>query len=199
MWVVKIGGSLNKNPLLPAWLELLAQLGGGRVTVVCGGGNFADEVRVSRSHWNFDHLPAHNMAILAMAQTAYLAHGVEPKLRLAVSESSIRQVLRAGHTALWLPLELLRDAPDADTAKAGSDSIALDLACKLNAEHLVLVKSCAIDPSASLADLGDAGVLDRRFVSGANSAGLPVDVVQCADLARMRALLHGDTKPVGTY
>ena len=29
MWVVKIGGSLNNDPVLPQWLELLAQLGGG--------------------------------------------------------------------------------------------------------------------------------------------------------------------------
>ena len=41
MWVVKIGGSLNNDPVLTQWLELLAQLGGGRVTLVCGGGGFA--------------------------------------------------------------------------------------------------------------------------------------------------------------
>ena len=40
MWVVKISGGLNKDPLLPFWLELMAQLGGGRVTIVCGGGSF---------------------------------------------------------------------------------------------------------------------------------------------------------------
>ena len=70
MWVVKLGGSLNGDPLLAQWLELLVQLGGGRVTVVCGGGGFADEVRRAQSHWHFDDVPAHNMAVLAMAQTA---------------------------------------------------------------------------------------------------------------------------------
>ena len=29
MWVVKLGGSLCSDPVLPQWLELLAQLGGG--------------------------------------------------------------------------------------------------------------------------------------------------------------------------
>jgi 5-(aminomethyl)-3-furanmethanol phosphate kinase len=199
MWVVKLGGSLNKDPILPQWLELMAQLGGGRVTIVCGGGNFAEEVRHSRTHWNFDHLPAHNMGVLAMAQTAYLAHGIEPKLRLAASEDGIRQVLRAGHTALWLPLELLRDGPSGDATNASSDSIALELACKLNAEHLVLVKSRVIDPQTSLADLGHEGVLDRRFALNALGAGLPIDIVHSDDLERMRALLHGDTKPIGAY
>ena len=75
MWVVKLGGSLNSDPVLPQWLELLAELGGGRVIVVCGGGAFADEVRRAQAHWHFDDLPAHNMAVLAMAQTAYLPTG----------------------------------------------------------------------------------------------------------------------------
>ena len=89
MWVVKLGGSLNSDPLLPQWLELLANLGGGRVTLVCGGGAFADEVRRAQSQWRFDDLPAHNMAVLAMAQTAYLAHGLQPELRLATSKADI--------------------------------------------------------------------------------------------------------------
>ncbi|OYY49208.1 MAG: aspartate kinase, partial [Polaromonas sp. 35-63-240] len=95
MWVVKISGSLNRDALLPLWLELMAQLGGGRVTIVCGGGSFAEEARLAHAHWRFDHnLPAHNMAVLAMAQAAYLALGLEPRLRLAVSEASVRQILR---------------------------------------------------------------------------------------------------------
>jgi len=193
MWVVKLGGSLNADPLLGQWLELLAQLGGGRVTVVCGGGNFADEVRRSQAHWQFDDLPAHNMAVLAMAQTAYLAHGLNPKLRPVSSEATLRQVLHGGHTALWLPFDQLREFPDAHTRwDNSSDSIALDLARMLNAERLVVVKSCAIDPAASLDQLSEAGVLDRRFPTLARGAAFPIDVVQGSELARMRALLLGD-------
>ena len=69
MWVVKLGGSLTADPLLPQWLELLAQLGGGRVTLVCGGGRFADEVRQRRRSGISTIVAAHNMAVLAMAQT----------------------------------------------------------------------------------------------------------------------------------
>ena len=91
MWVVKISGSLNRDPLLPLWLELMAQLGGGRVTIVCGGGSFAEEARHANVHWRFDHnLHVHNMAVLAMSQAAHLALGLEPKLCLAVSEASVR-------------------------------------------------------------------------------------------------------------
>ena len=69
MWVVKLGGSLTTDPLLPQWLDLLAQLGGGRVTRGrAAAARFADEVRRAQAHWRFDDLAAHNMAVLAMAQ-----------------------------------------------------------------------------------------------------------------------------------
>jgi aspartokinase-like uncharacterized kinase len=198
MWVVKLGGSLNSDPRLPDWLELLVQLGGGRVAVVCGGGSFADEVRRSQAHWRFDDLPAHNMAVLAMAQTTYLAQALNPRLHLTTSKDGIRKVLHGGHTALWLPLELMRSQADADTNwDVASDSIALDLARMLNAERLVVVKSCTIDPMASLVELVQAGILDRRFASLGSGASFPIDIVHRDDLPRMRSLLLADGRPTG--
>ncbi|MDE2396898.1 MAG: aspartate kinase, partial [Burkholderiales bacterium] len=87
MWVVKIGGSLNDDPLLRDWLALFAELGGGRVTLVCGGGAYAEEVRRAQRRWGFDDLAAHNMAVLAMMQSAYQAQGIEPRLQLATSQA----------------------------------------------------------------------------------------------------------------
>ncbi|MBC7733413.1 MAG: aspartate kinase [Bacteriovorax sp.] len=192
MWIVKIGGSLNSNPVLPAWLDLLAQCGGGRVTVVCGGGGFADEVRRAQAHWRFDDLSAHNMAVLAMAQTAHLMHGLNPALQLTRSKADIRRVLQAGGTALWLPYELQRDQADANTNwEVTSDSIALDLARRLNAERLVLVKSCQINPKASLAELAETGIVDPRFALLSDGAAFPIDIVHHDELGRVRALLLG--------
>jgi aspartokinase-like uncharacterized kinase len=192
MWVVKIGGSLNTHPMLPAWLDLLAQCGGGRVTVVCGGGGFADEVRRAQAHWQFNDLSAHNMAVLAMAQTAYLVHGLNPALQLTRSKADIRRVLHRGKTALWLPFELQRDLADANTNwEVTSDSIALDLARRLNAERLVVVKSCAIDPKASQAELAETGVVDRRFAALSQDAAFPIDIFHHDELGRMRSLLLG--------
>jgi 5-(aminomethyl)-3-furanmethanol phosphate kinase len=195
MWIVKIGGSLNSNPLLPAWLDLLAQCGGGRVTVVCGGGVFADEVRRAQRHWRLSDLSAHNMAVLAMAQTAYLMHGLSPALQLSRSHADIRRVLQTGGTALWLPFEMQRDQADANTNwEVSSDSIALELAQRLNAERLVVVKSCVIDPKASLAQLCEAGVVDARFAARSDGASFPIDVVHHDELGRVRALLLGDLR-----
>lgn len=196
MWVIKLGGSLNENPLLAQWLDLFVRLGGGRVALVCGGGRFADEVRRAQAHWRFDDLAAHNMAVLAMGQSAALALGLNPKLRLARNEAEIRRVLHGGHTALWLPLERLRDKADDSTQwDHSSDSIALDLARTLAAERMVVVKSCAIEPGASLAALSASGVLDGRFAQLAADASFPIDVIQRDELARVRAMLLGEGLP----
>ena len=195
MWVVKLGGSLIADPALPHWLELLAQLGGGRVTIVCGGGGLADEVRRMQALWQFNDLAAHNMAVLAMAQTGYQIHAMNPMLLLAARKSEISHVLHKGRAAIWLPFELQRDEPDGRTNwGATSDTIALDLARDLNAERLVLVKSCVIDPSHTLAQLGAAGVLDEGFDARARGAAFPIEIIDKSELTHMRSLLLGDPR-----
>ncbi len=195
MWVVKLGGSLIADPALPHWLELLAQLGGGRVTIVCGGGGLADEVRRMQALWQFNDLAAHNMAVLAMVQTGYQVHAMNPMLQLAARRAEIATVLHKGRAAIWLPFELQRDEPDGRTNwGATSDTIALDLARDLNAERLVLVKSCAIDPSHTLAQLGIAGVLDEGFSDRAHGAAFPIEIIDKSELAHMRSLLLGDPR-----
>src|SRR4051812_27734550 len=96
MWIVKLGGSLAHDARLPRWLQMLAELGGGRVVVVPGGAAFADAVRAAQQHWRFDDLTAHNMAVLAMAQTAHLLHALEPRLVLVSDEEAMRRAQHAG-------------------------------------------------------------------------------------------------------
>ncbi len=198
MWVVKLGGSLGLDPLLPEWLALLAQLGGGRVTVVCGGGRFAEEVNRAQAHWRFDDLAARHMAVLAMAQTACMARALQPALQLASRTVDIRHVLHGGHTALWLPLD--EPVPREDIGPPwddGADSLALDLATALNAERLVVVKSRPIAPDLSLAQLAETGVLDSGFANRAARAAFPIDLLHKADLGVTRAMLIGDGRWAG--
>jgi hypothetical protein len=135
------------------------------------------------------------MAVLAMVQLAYQFHALNPMLQLATSKTEIRRVLHKGKTAVWLPFELQRDKLEADTNwDATSDSIALDLARKLNAERLVLVKSCLVDPQLTMGQLGETGVVDRRFASLAGSAAFPIEILNKGELGRMRSLLLGDAR-----
>ena len=109
MWVVKLGGSLTRDRGLLDWLHMLAEYGGGRVTVVPGGAEFSEMVREVQQRWKFDDLAAHNMATLAMVQTALMLHSLEPRLVLAAQDSEIRRALHAGRPALWMPYTALRD------------------------------------------------------------------------------------------
>ena len=192
MWIVKLGGSLQRDALLPRWLELLAEHGAGRVVVVPGGGRFADQAREAQAWWRLDDLPAHNMAVLGMAQTAVMMQGLCPALQTASGDAALRAVLRAGRAALWLPLELLRARRDELTHwGVTSDSLALWLAERLGAERLLVVKSCVIEPGRTLEQLGEAGVLDAEFARRARAAGLPVELLERDALDRARERLRG--------
>lgn len=192
MWVVKLGGSLASDPVLQPWLALLAELGGGRVTVVGGGGGFADEARRLQGLWQFNDLAAHNMAVLAMVQTAYQLHALQPLLQPVARRADIPRALQGGRAALWLPYELQRSWPDATTHWGHtSDSIALDLARQLNAERLVVVKACEVDERQDLTALGRAGVVDSEFAARAAGAPFPINLLGKNELDGMRALLLG--------
>jgi len=196
MWVVKIGGSLYGDALLRPWLTMLAELGGGRVAIVCGGGEFADAVRRCQALWRFDELSAHNMAILAMSQGAYLLRALCPALQMTSAEAEIREVLHRGRTAVWSPAELLRERADADTNwEVSADSIALGLARRLNAERLLLIKSCSVDPAASLAELGRAGIVDARFAGDARDAAFPIEIASRDALDRVSGQLLAGSVP----
>ena len=120
---------------------------------------------------------------------------VDHPLQLAVRKADIANVLHKGRAAIWLPFELQRDAPDTRTNwGASSDTIALDLARELNAERLVVVKSCEIDASQSLSELGATGVLDENFEDRAQGAAFPIEIMDRSELPRMRALLLGEPR-----
>jgi len=192
MHVIKIGGSLGHDPLLPDWLQRLSALGGGRVAIVPGGGDFADQVRDHQAHWGFGDLPAHNMAVLAMAQFGLMLQGLCPALRPAADEDGIRAVLRAGGVAVWLPYGLLREQPDAMTSwDATSDSIAAWLCRRLAARRLVLVKSCQVEAGLAPEDYAYAGVVDRAFAHHARLAPYSIEILHKSALARMEQLLQG--------
>lgn len=196
MWVVKLGGSLSTDPALPEWLNGLSQLGGGRVTIVAGGGGLADEVRRLQAHWQFDDLAAHNMAVLAMAQNAHMMQSLAPALQLVTHEGEIPQVMRRGKTAIWAPMGLLRDAPDDITHwDTTSDSLALRLAQHLNAECLLIVKSCPV-ADVPLQQLVLEGVLDASFATRAQGTAFPIEVLHSSQWPRARAMLLGEAHPL---
>jgi 5-(aminomethyl)-3-furanmethanol phosphate kinase len=190
-WVVKLGGSLTTSSELPAWLRMLADDGAGRVIVVAGGGAFADVARQMQSRWRIDDVAAHNMAVLGMVQSAHLLRSIEPRLVPASGDGALLEVLRQGRVALWMPYEAMREQRDELTSwDVTSDSLALRLAGRLHAQRLVVVKSCKVAPALDLQAFSATGVLDRRFGTWAAEATFPIDVVESAAVAAVRAQLH---------
>lgn len=190
MWVVKLGGSLDRDPALRTWLAMLAECGGGRIAIVPGGGRFADAARAAQAHWGVDDVAAHNMAVLGMAQTAQLMKGLNPALECADSAAAVREVLRRGELAVWMPFELLRGAADALTSwEVSADSLALWLAGELGAARVVLVKSCAVPPRAGADELAARGIVDRRFPAFARAAACRIDVLGRDAVDRLRGEL----------
>ncbi|SAK69524.1 Amino acid kinase family protein [Caballeronia hypogeia] len=187
MWVVKIGGSLSHDPALREWLTRLWEVGGGRVVIVPGGGDFADAVRAYQREWRFDDLAAHNMCLLAMAQYAILMQGVVPELVLASNENRIRRALRDGRVAVWVPTDLMRTTPDSMTNwDTTSDSLAAWLSTSLNAERLMIVKSCDVQGNESLEALAARGIVDRRFPGYVRDANYLVEIFSKSDASIMR-------------
>lgn len=194
--VVKLGGSLHRDALLRDWLQMLAVAGRGRVVIVPGGGSFADEVRAHQARWRFDDLTAHNMAVLAMMQSALLMKSLADGLALAASPGAIERVLQDDRVAIWLPTRWLRRQPDDMTHwGATSDSLAASLASRLDASRLVLVKSCEIRPGVGLAALAASGVVDAEFCRLTAHGRHAIDLLCKTELPRLRALLEADAAP----
>ena len=194
--VVKIGGSLARDPRLAHWLALLAQAGRGRVAVVPGGGPFADQARDAQARWALDDAVAHNMAVLGMVQYALQMQGICAALVPCESVVAIGDALQRGHTALWMPYELVRARADALTSfDVTSDSLAAWLARRLRARELVLVKSCTIPAGRTLRECAAAGIVDARFADLVREAGLAVELMNKEELARMRTLLGAQPVP----
>lgn len=190
MHVVKLGGSLNQDPLLPEWLAMLAER---PVAIVAGGGRFADVARDLQRRWRFDDLAAHNLAVLAMVQSALLYRALAPALAAADGDDALRRLVEQGNAVVWTPYSLLRDERDELTSwDVTSDSLALVLAERLGAARVLVVKARPIDGSKSFQQLAADGVLDRRFAVLARAGPDTIALLDKTELARARALLDGE-------
>jgi len=166
MWIVKLGGSLLGSPELKQWLEVFAQHGDGKIVIVPGGGILADAVHESQVISGCSDAVAHQMAVMAMDQFGVLMSGLNPKLVTAESELEIAERGWQHRAIVWLPSKMVcADDTIPTTWQVTSDSLAAWLASKLNAEHLILVKSerpQGVD-QVSLERLTKDGYVDDHF------------------------------------
>lgn len=165
MWVVKLGGSLLGTPELKDWLDVIARHGDGQIVIVPGGGILADAVYESQMLSGISDLVAHRMAVMAMDQYGILLAGLNADLVTAASDLEIAERGWQHRAVIWLPSNMvIADESIPTTWEITSDSLAAWLAQKLNANHLILVKSERPQlEQISLERLTKEGFVDEHF------------------------------------
>lgn len=165
MWVIKLGGSLLGSPELNGWLDVIARHGDGKIVIVPGGGILADAVYESQLMSGVSDLIAHKMAVMAMDQYGILLTGLNSELVTASSDLEIAERGWQHRAVVWLPSTMvIADESIPTTWEITSDSLAAWLAHKLNAEHLILVKSeRPVMDQISLERLTKEGFVDEHF------------------------------------
>lgn len=130
------------QPELKSWLDKLVKYGDGKIVIVPGGGIFADAVRDAQVKTGVDDTTAHQMAVVAMDQYATLMTGLNSDLVMASSELEIAERGWQHRAVVWKPSKMVLADKDLPTSwDLTSDSLAAWLASKLNAQHLLIVKS----------------------------------------------------------
>ena len=161
MKLIKLGGSLLSTKALKGCLEKIAHFDTPTV-IVPGGGVFADQVRVAQIEWGLDDWTAHAMAILAMQQMAWLMQSLQPSFTIHDNAEALNG---SDRIAIWAPaLDELNQAGIPADWTITSDSLSAWLARRLQADELIVIKSCAIPANTSISQLQQLGILDAGFV-----------------------------------
>jgi 5-(aminomethyl)-3-furanmethanol phosphate kinase len=152
--VAKIGGSLWRSPLLGRWIAALGAWP-GPVSIVPGGGPFADAVRAAQGPMRFSERAAHEMALLAMEQYGLALCDLFDGLSLAATPREAAVLRAQGRTPVWRPRAMTLEGGLPPCWDVTSDSLAAWYARETGAPELLLIKSvdagCASD-AESLVD-----------------------------------------------
>ncbi len=140
--VIKVGGSLSEEPTVLKCLcnELSLLAKDFQVTIVPGGGRFADAVREFDAKYCLAPVISHKMAILAMDQYGLLLSHLMPNAKYCASLQEAKIISAQGDLPVLLPSKLLfASDPFEPSWDVTSDSIAAYIATCLAAKRLLLV------------------------------------------------------------
>lgn len=195
MWVIKLGGSLLSSGSMNKWLSIIIEFGRGKLVIVPGGGSFAAQVREAQKKWRFDDKAAHQMALLAMEQTAHLLKSIEPDLSLTDSIKDIEEIVNQNKVPVWLPCKIIdRSQELSSNWDVTSDSLALWLAGKLKAEHTMLVKSLSAS-NKNARQLSDFDMVDKAFPEFVKKSESGLWWLEENDMGVFKKMLKTKAKP----
>jgi aspartokinase-like uncharacterized kinase len=189
--VVKIGGSLWRAKALAQWIAALRAYP-HTLTLVPGGGPFADTVRATQARIGFSDAAAHEMALLAMEQYGLALIGAFAGLEAAATPQEAAASHAQGKIAVWRPsaMTLASDVPA--RWNVTSDSLAAWFARRSGAVRLLLVKSVELSAAHSPQSLVDpcfaayaAGL--EVFIAGPDSVENAAEAFGRGDVPGARA------------
>jgi aspartokinase-like uncharacterized kinase len=140
--VIKVGGSLAEKPAtLKKLCKKLSEVATEHcITVVPGGGKFADAVREIDQRYALPADVAHKMAILGMDQLGLLLDQIIPNASTTCSLNVAKQLSKRKAVPVFLPSQLMfKENPLEASWDVTSDSIATYVASRLKADKVILV------------------------------------------------------------
>ena len=161
--VAKIGGSLWLSPRLERWIAAL-RAWPGPLTIVPGGGPFANAVRAAQGPMRFSDRAAHEMALLAMEQYGLALCDLFPGLALAAGPEEASALRAKGLTPVWRPRARALEGGLPASWDVTSDSLAAWYAQECGAQDLLVIKSVDADGARDAESL-----VDPRFSSFAGA------------------------------
>ena len=165
MWNIKLGGSWLTNPNLKALLIAIKKFKKVPITLVVGGGMFADSIRNAQKHVNFDDKFANSLALKSTEQYASIINKIAPYIYLTSKLSLLRS---EKNIKIWLPSKYLsKEKKCKKKWESTSDSIACWLCSKIKSDGVIFIKSLSFEnkKSLKLIDLQKKGIIDRNILS----------------------------------
>lgn len=168
--VVKVGGSLFDLPdLKPRLRRFVRNLKASRLLLVPGGGEPADYIRKLQPLHGFSEKRSHDLALAAMSFQGRILAEFFPRAPLAELPEEMAAAWASAKLPILEPtfmLELIELAHEVRLPKDWSftsDSVAAAVAVYLQADKLILLKSCTAKPNRGWKELAADGVVDPQF------------------------------------
>lgn len=169
--VLKVGGSLLlRQDLQPALVEWLDRQSPAETLVIVGGGEVVDAIRRLDRIRPGNPVDIHWLCV-DLLETTFSVFASWFDWDCIESPDSLRSRLLAGFSTQHPTLVAVNAFYDRGNANAEipqdwrttSDTLAALLALRTAADEIVLLKSCPVDPSASIQQLADLGIIDETL------------------------------------
>jgi 5-(aminomethyl)-3-furanmethanol phosphate kinase len=141
-WVVKVGGSLFPEKAIELCESIIALNNSARspnkIVFICGGGSFANKIRIYDHNMHFSNTANHNSAIMCMDIIGTLLADKVEGLEVAKSIDSVKSILNHGSLPVLIPSNIFESHdPFEHSWRVSSDSLAMYISDLLKAKLLI--------------------------------------------------------------